>query len=192
MAHFWHNSDWTALGYLNPSARSLLTYRGSLTQALQERFGDKDVSVSLEGCDLVSSSPDINTQLEITDKEITKRVVLICIGAKPYIYAETVMPTWAADELPWLASLENQALGQYLFSIEGVERSEFTYSLFDLSQLHVDMVFDHDITLWARRSLFKVPSQSGQMIPLLVTEVFMHHVAPSIVSKSFFGVEHYC
>ena len=119
-------------------------------------------------------------------------MVLICIGAKPYVYAETVMPTWAADELAWLAELEDQPLGHYLFSDDSIKRSEFEYSLYDLSQLNVDMIFDHDITLWARRSLFELDGASGQTVPLLVTEVFMHHVAPSIVSKSFFGVEHHC
>jgi hypothetical protein len=68
----------------------------------------------------------------------------------------------------------------------------FEYSLLDLSQLEVDFIFEDDITLWARRSLFTVPGIKIKQVPLLVTEVFMQHVAPSIVTNSYSGIEHYC
>jgi len=189
---FWHKEDWSSLDYLPASARTLITHKGSLTEALNKRYGKDEVRVSVEKTEIEPATAAINAQLNLAEKELTKRVVLICLGKKPYIYAETHMPTWAADELPWLAQLENQPLGRYLFSDPEIKRSEFTYSLYDLSELDVEILFDHDIVLWARRSLFTAQGASGVDVPLLVTEVFMHHVAPSIVNQSFFGVEHHC
>ncbi|MBT8141126.1 MAG: chorismate lyase [Gammaproteobacteria bacterium] len=192
MTQIWHNSNWSALAYLPERARSILQYSGSLTEALQKRFDSDDIKISVEDSRIERATPKINQLLDITDNEILKRIVVISIGPKPYIYAETCAPCWATEELPWLADLGHSALGQYLFSLPNVERSEFRYALLDLSQLEVDFIFEQDITLWARRSLFQVPGKTVDKVPLLVTEVFMHHVAPSIVSESFSGAEYYC
>lgn len=188
----WHDKDWSALAYLPERARSILQYSGSLTEALQKRFDSDDVKITVEDSRIERSDAKTNKLLGITDKEILKRVVVISIGPKPYIYAETHTPCWATDELPWLADLGRSALGQHLFSLPNVTRSEFEYSLLDLSQLEVDFIFEEDITLWARRSVFKVPGKTIDEVPLLVTEVFMHHVAPSIVSETHSGVGYYC
>lgn len=188
----WHDKEWSALAYLPERARNILQYSGSLTEALQKRFSSDEVKITVEDSRIEAANAKVNQLLGITDKETLKRIVVISIGPKPYIYAETHTPCWATDELPWLAELGRSALGQHLFSLPNVTRSEFEYSLLDLSQLEVDFIFEEDITLWARRSVFKVPGKTVDEVPLLVTEVFMHHVAPSIVSGSHSGVEYYC
>ena len=188
----WHHQDWSALDYLPSPAREILRHSGSLTEALQNRFGNTDVRITVEDSRIELANPAINHELGITDKEILKRVVIISLGPKPYIYAETHAPCWATDELPWLAELGRSALGQHLFTLPNVQRSEFKYALLDLSQLEVEFIFEEDITLWARRSLFKVPGLSVDFVPLLVTEVFMHHVAPSIISETHTGIEYHC
>ena len=191
-SEIWHGSDWSALAYLPERANLILKYSGSLTDALQKHFSNDDLQLTLEDSRIEKSTPDINSKLNITDSEVLKRIVVISLGPKPYIYAETHTPCWATDELPWLAELGRDTLGQHLFSLPNVIRSDFEYALLDLSQLEVEFIFEEDITLWARRSLFKVPGKTVPEVPLLVTEVFMQHVAPSIVSESFLGHEYYC
>jgi len=191
-SQIWHNADWSALAYLPERANRILKYSGSLTEALQQHFASDDLKLTLEDSRIESTCPTINNKLGITDKEILKRIVVISLGPKPYIYAETHTPCWATDELPWLADLGRETLGQHLFSLPNVERSSFEYALLDLSELEVEFIFEQDITLWARRSLFHVPGKTVDKVPLLVTEVFMQHVAPSIVSENFAGVEYYC
>jgi len=192
MNQIWHQKDWAALSHLPIRARDILQSSGSLTEILQERFAKDDVRISVEDSRIEPATAQINQKLGITDKEYLKRIVVISIGPKPYIYAETYAPCWATEELPWLAELGHSALGHYLFSLPNVTRSVFEYSLLDLSQLEVDFIFEDDITLWARRSLFTVPGIKIKQVPLLVTEVFMQHVAPSIVTNSYSGIEHYC
>ncbi len=191
-SEIWHRADWSALAYLPERANRILKYSGSLTEALQKHFSNDDLQLTLEDSRIEKSTPEINKKLDITDAEILKRIVVISLGPKPYIYAETYAPCWATDELPWLADLGRETLGQYLFSIPNVKRSAFEYALLDLSELEVEFIFEEDITLWARRSLFKVPGKNTAEVPLLVTEVFMQHVAPSIVSETHSGVEYYC
>ena len=191
-SEIWHQADWSALAYLPERANRILKYSGSLTEALQKHFSNDDLQLSLEDSRIEKSTPDINSKLGITDSEVLKRIVVISLGPKPYIYAETHTPCWATDELPWLADLGRETLGQHLFTLPNVERSSFEYALLDLSELEVEFIFEEDITLWARRSLFKIPGLTVAEVPLLVTEVFMQHVAPSIVLDSFLGVEHHC
>ncbi len=191
-SEIWHQADWSALAYLPERANRILKYSGSLTEALQKHFSNDDLQLSLEDSRIEKSTPDINSKLGITDSEVLKRIVVISLGPKPYIYAETHTPCWATDELPWLADLGRETLGQHLFTLPNVERSSFEYALLDLSELEVEFIFEEDITLWARRSLFKIPGLTVAEVPLLVTEVFMQHVAPSIVLESFLGVDHYC
>ncbi len=191
-SEIWHQADWSALAYLPERANRILKYSGSLTEALQKHFSNDDLQLSLEDSRIEKSTPDINSKLGITDSEVLKRIVVISLGPKPYIYAETHTPCWATDELPWLADLGRETLGQHLFTLPNVERSSFEYALLDLSELEVEFIFEEDITLWARRSLFKIPGLTVAEVPLLVTEVFMQHVAPSIVQESFLGVDHYC
>jgi len=192
MYELWHASDWPALERLPKRARVLLRHKGSLTKALQKHFSKDNARISVENSEIETSSAHINKQLGITDKEILKRIVVLCLGSKPYVYAETYMPTWATEELPWLAELGKNPLGTYLFSLANVTRSEFSYSLMDLSQLELDIIFEQDLVLWARRSVFHVPGKNVDSVPLLVTEVFMQQAVPSIVSSSFSGIEHHC
>jgi len=188
----WHKADWSALAYLPERASRILKYSGSLTEALRKHFSSDDLKLTLEDSRIESADPMINNKLGITDSEILKRIVVISLGPKPYIYAETHTPCWATNELPWLADLGRNTLGEHLFALPNVERSAFEYALLDLSELEVEFIFEQDITLWARRSLFQVPGKTVNTVPLLVTEVFMQNVAPSIVSESFSGVEYYC
>ena len=44
----WHDKDWSVLDYLPSQAREILKHSGSLTEALQKRFGSEDVRITVE------------------------------------------------------------------------------------------------------------------------------------------------
>jgi len=94
------------------------------------------------------------------------RVVLLCCGDQPCIYAVTDVPASTLATHDWLARLGDEPLGETLQSRADVTRSEFSYALLQPEALPPETGATQ--ATWARRSEFRIGAAA-----LTVTEVFL-------------------
>lgn len=137
-----------------PVLRSWLTETGLLT-ARMRRLCPDDFRLQVLADDTAADTDAL-------------RRVLLCCGAGPCIYAETILPAATRAAHPWLCELGSEPLGEALRSRPDVQRGPFEFALFAPAQLPADVAGPAATALWARRSVFYLGSLS-----LTVTEIFL-------------------
>lgn len=108
------------------------------------------------------------------DEQAWVRCVLLKCAQKNWVYARTIIPN-LTNENPWyeLQNLGSKPLGEVLFELPGIQRSEFEFTSNPLGFWPhlMENLADKKQTNrlgFARRSIFK-----QQNCPLLLTEVFL-------------------
>ncbi|WP_084205662.1 chorismate--pyruvate lyase family protein [Thiomicrorhabdus chilensis] len=154
---------------------SWLSTSGSLTRKIRQACPTMQVEVLSEGwqCPLPSEARALG--LSLHQKVWVRSVVLKC-GHTSWVFARTVIPNPPfANPWSWLQKLGNKPLGEVLFELKNVERSDFEFSQqsvddWPLLNRHLNQngLIQSDKKCFARRSLFR-----QQQAPLLLTEVFL-------------------
>jgi len=154
---------------------SWLSTSGSLTRKIRQACPTMQVEVLSEGwqCPLPSEARALG--LSLHQKVWVRSVVLKC-GHTSWVFARTVIPNpQFANPWSWLQKLGNKPLGEVLFELKNVERSDFEFSQqsvddWPLLNRHLNQngLIQSDKKCFARRSLFR-----QQQAPLLLTEVFL-------------------
>jgi chorismate lyase len=152
--------------------RHWLTDRGSLTQRLKARCVGFRVRPMRQGFDRPLEDERGYFSLRHGELALVREVYLLC-GETPLVFAHSVLSARDLEGV-WNAVSRQGArpLGEALFSDPRVSRTPLEYcQLGRHHTLHAracDLLAEHPIRLWARRSLFTLRSR-----PLLVTEVFL-------------------
>lgn len=149
----------------NPPAgqplQGLLTHRGLLTEALQQRFESNIFIRLLQESDTPEGS-------------YLRRVIIMC-GAMPLVYAESLIPSQTLLHHSWLTKLGDRSLGASLAEHGMVTRGDYEYRPLTAS----DHIYQRAVQsagvddqegadLWARRFTLSLDSCDIQ-----VTEVFL-------------------
>jgi len=133
--------------------------RGSLTQRMRQEWPDLRLEVLREGAGTLFSDEATRLGLGADGAgAVWVREVQMWGGGRPRLLARAVIPHWGPDN-PWapVAVLGATPLGELLFALPGLERSEFEWST----------TLSWAPSRWARRCQF-----DHQGTPLLLTEVF--------------------
>lgn len=150
----------------SPEHISWLLEQGSITQRLRQSYPCLTVEICQEGLDV--PLPDEALKLGIgKNSPVWVRSVLLQQQARPLIRARTVIPD-GSDTNPWhrVQRLGQQPLGELLFQLTDLERSDFEFTLTNGEFQNVQA---SDAT--ARLARRRVFHRRGA--PLLLTEVFM-------------------
>lgn len=154
------------------NTQSWLTTPNSLTEKMRIPCPELMVEVLSETVDrpLIDEA---NTLEMHPQEQAWIRCVLLKCGESDWVYARTIIPNFTKTN-PWhsLQALGSKPLGDVLFELPSIQRSEFEFSKQLLKNLpHFNTCLPSqqlNITGYARRSTFK-----QQDAPLLLTEVFL-------------------
>lgn len=145
----------------------------SLTAKLKVLCPDLEVVVLSEQLE----TPLLNESQKLglhKDDQAWVRCVLLKCHQKDWVYARTIIPNFSPDN-PWhdVQNLGNKPLGEVLFELPSIQRSDFEFSRNQLDywpHLMDNLPSETDVTQpgYARRSIFKQQNK-----PLLLTEVFL-------------------
>lgn len=155
--------------------QALLTLKTSLTAKLKSFCPTLEVVVLSEAFEKPLPSEAVRLYLPPTEEAWVRCVLLQC-NEKNWIYARTVIPKLDAQN-PWyeLQTLGNKPLGEVLFEIPSIQRTEFEFSKDKLAiwphLLHTLPAGNNLHEGFARRSVF-----GKEQAPLLLTEVFLPEV----------------
>lgn len=158
----------------SPSIQSWLLTPGSLTQRIRQACPEMQVEILSEAWQVPLRSEALALNLPIQDKAWIRCVMLKC-GHQDWVYARTVIPNMSTEN-PWhsLQTLGDKPLGEVLFELKNLERSEFELNKqpmdswpFPKERMPQPESSTENIC-YARRSLFR-----QQQAPLLLTEVFL-------------------
>ncbi len=155
----WQTAD--QFHFANVDQQAWLTQRGSLTAALRQQLGTIEVEVVHQGHNRAYAWEAHALQCEPLIQPWIRQVYLHN-ATQPLISARTVIADFNQNN-PWfmLNSLGNQPLGERLFALPNLARSEFHYSY-----MHPPT---HNATLYpARYCVF-----NHNKYKLLLTEVFL-------------------
>ena len=149
-----------------------LTTPDSLTAKLKQSCSNLQVHVLSETIErpLIEEARALNLPPQET---AWVRCVLLKCAQQDWVYARTIIPNLSASN-PWqsLQNLGDKPLGEVLFELPGIQRSEFEFSKQPLKSwpyLKTALTNITPKTLgYARRSVFR-----QQNWPLLLTEVFL-------------------
>lgn len=172
LPHVWKPARLIRRITSEPYIQAWLTTPKSLTKKLRVPCPELTVEVLSESLD--QPLLDEAKALAIHPKEPTWiRCVLLKCGDSNWIYARTIIPN-LTPENPWhtLQNLGDKPLGEVLFELPSIQRSEFEFSkqiLDSWPQLNEHLnTLQVNRTGFARRSIFR-----QQDMPLLLTEVFL-------------------
>lgn len=159
---------------IQPTAKILswLMTKESLTARIRQHCPDMQVIVLSEQIErpLLDESNALNLQ---ENEQAWVRCVLLKCANKNWVYARTIIPN-PIPENPWshLQQLGDKPLGEVLFELPNVKRTEFEFCAQSLkSWPHLAAHFDMQTLQskgFARRSCF-----TQQQATLLLTEVFL-------------------
>lgn len=155
------------------SIQNWLTTQNSLTAKLRQFCPDLEVEILSEKFEepLISEAQKLGLA---RNEEAWVRCVVLKCGDHHLVYARTVIPRMAPNN-PWqeLQNLGNKPLGELLFEMPSITRSDFEFSKdtlgywpYLINQLNAPEMRNHPS--FARRSIFK-----QKEAPLLLTEVFL-------------------
>jgi len=117
-------------------------------------------------------APDDAALLRAPGSSAFVREVELTCNARPWVFAQTLVPLATLARQHWLTSLGGAALGERLASVPGLERGPLEFTrLVDGDSLHRRALRerqDPPAALWARRSWFAIGGDR-----LLVQEVFL-------------------
>ncbi|MGE4501757.1 MAG: chorismate lyase [Thiomicrospira sp.] len=155
----WQTAD--QFRFANADQQAWLTQRGSLTAALRQQLGTIEVEVVHQGHNRAYAWEAHALQCEPLIQPWIRQVYLHN-PTQPLIAARTVITDFDQNN-PWfiLNSLGNQPLGERLFALPNLTRSEFRYSYMHTSSRN-------DPLYPARYCVFYLNN-----IPLLLTEAFL-------------------
>lgn len=171
MPAIWHNTTDINLSSMPENLKPWVLHQGSMTARLKKTCNHFNVQVLKHDWDQAEPQ-DINL-LNLKNKKVIVRDVLLSCDNVPWIFARTIFPealikTMGDDFL----HLGERPLGEILFSEKNTQRSEF-----ELAELKKDDEYfkkaadaakQSSSKMWARRSIFNMPEGS-----LLLTEVFL-------------------
>ncbi|BBP47091.1 putative chorismate pyruvate-lyase [Thiosulfatimonas sediminis] len=145
----------------------------SLTAKLKKRCPELHVKILSETFEIPLLSETQRLGLA-ADETVWVRCVVLQCGSDNWVYARTVIPAIGPDN-PWqeLQQLGNKPLGEVLFEMPNVQRSEFEFSKDTLDYwpylaAHLNNAQQNKLASFARRSIF-----TENDAQLLLTEVFL-------------------
>jgi chorismate--pyruvate lyase len=175
---------WSALSELprltaSAELQSWALERGSLTRRLRQRWADTRVQVLSEAL----TPPLAHEALALglaADEAAWVRCVVLLGGERPRIYARTVIPNWHPHN-PWaeVQTLGEQPLGELLFTLPDLSRSNFEWALNAPWPEALAQVSADQPEVLARRCTFV-----RGYAPLLLTEAFLQLQAPTPCANS--------
>lgn len=161
---------------LDPRLADWLSEPGLLTTRVRSVAGDS-LRLKVVRQELGTLSGEQRARLGAAADNCFVREIELCVGRRPWIYAQTLVPDGTLSMLPWLAELGDTSLGEMLAALRDVTRNDFEYA--DLSPAHPvceraqrDLPPDARTTLPARRAIHGVRG-----LPILVQEVFLPALA---------------
>lgn len=169
----WRSAQTWPTDQLAPAIKRLLLERSSLTQYTRQQQGiEWRVELLQQGWCHPSLSEAQCLGL-LPHNPTYRRTVLLRYGADPWMYAWTLIPKQAAaGHFHSLVTLGEKPLGNVLFNLPHVQRSDFELALltpahqaFYLATAEITELVTH---LWARRSVFTVQEEN-----LLLSEIFL-------------------
>lgn len=178
LPQFWKPTKLIARITTSKPIQKWLIFPASLTAKLKEQCPELQVVVISEKFEapLLNEAQALGMQ---RDDQAWVRCVLLKCGQKNWVYARTIIPN-LTPENPWhdLQNLGTKPLGEVLFELPSIQRSDFEVSTNKLDYWPYLMEHLENQNLankpgFARRSIFK-----QQNNPLLLTEVFL----PGLVS----------
>lgn len=123
-------------------------------------------------------------ELQVQVQTGLRREVVLCAGALPLMFAQTLIPDATLEQEPWLSELGTMSLGEALSLLGDVERGEMTFAELPrdnpLSRAALSVAGvepPKDGVLWARRAWVAVRGKR-----LLVQEVFLPAVLAVVPS----------
>ena len=150
-----------------------LTLPTSLTAKLKTICPDLQVVILSEKLEIPLSNESQKLGMH-RDEQAWVRCVLLKCAHHNWVYARTIIPNLSEDN-PWhdLQNLGSKPLGEVLFELPSIKRSDFEFSTNKLNHWPYLMENFADKSQanrpgFARRSIFK-----QQNSPLLLTEVFL-------------------
>jgi chorismate--pyruvate lyase len=154
----------------NTPYRAWLRDRGSLTVRLQSR-GHFSVRLLRQGLAKPTHDEAALFGMRANNLAWVREVALLCDGIE-VAFAHTVLPHRPRGPVTrWLARLGSRSLGSLLFAHKGFVRGKIGFKQLDarhpLFLPAQQTLGETEKTLWARRSLFYLDTQS-----VLVSEVF--------------------
>ncbi len=157
----------TLVGRFPAAIRPWLQDRGSLTQKLKQQCPHFSVQRLFEGFALPLPSEAQKLNLS-SQTQVWTRIVLLMCDQQPVVYARTLIPHLTPAN-PWqrIQNLGNQPLGELLFELPHLHRSEFEFTQTQACWPACPNALSQTLT-YARRNLFLQQSH-----PLLLTEVFL-------------------
>lgn len=150
-----------------PRQKSWLRTPKSLTRRIRQHCPQMQVKVLKQEFALAYEDERQALGLQKNQRVWIREVLLQCDGQN-WVFARTVIPYFESGN-PWLMlqKLGTQPLGEILFDIKQICRSDFRFQQFPKQRLPLDASLRH-----ARRSVFWHDTHSD--FPLLLTEVFLH------------------
>ncbi|MFA0810400.1 chorismate--pyruvate lyase family protein [Microbulbifer epialgicus] len=152
-----------------------LEYSGSLTAALKHLSdGDFHVKVLNQGWQLPRAEECHVLKLHEHSRALVREVLLYGRG-QPWVYARSVLPLRSLQgKSRNLRSLNDQPLGELLFSEPGIRRSDIQFNRLQRNpRLQPEVLCGEHENAWGRRSTFWLRDK-----PLLVAETFLSAFQP--------------
>jgi chorismate--pyruvate lyase len=179
----WHPNQESIIPPPNPNMANWLNTQ-ILSQALKKRVPHISLALIQQG--IAQPHSDEATKLELAEAEPFPFVRQVTIGSPNcrYLYCRVVVPPKLYyQEQTTFDTLGSRFIGEtLLYNQPNVHRSKFEYALLNTDHtLYQEAALYTQINstsinpkLYARRSLFYLP-----VLPLLITEVFVHVVSLS-------------
>jgi len=184
LPQFWKPAKLICRVTTSRTLQKWLTLPTSLTAKLKAQCTDLQVMVLSEKLEspLLNEAQALGMQ---RNEQAWVRCVLLQCNQQNWVYARTVIPNLTPDN-PWydLQNLGTKPLGEVLFELPSIQRSDFEFSrnTLDYWPYLVENMANQNTAKqpgFARRSIFKQHNA-----PLLLTEVFLPGLENSVASHA--------